>query len=132
MRRKTEKTLARHAKKTKVATQDASAKIVAAKIKADALKVLTKLAGPRADIETIMECGEWEDAHPITKRKLRTILKEVLAMCDEAEGKFGDKVPIQFSFDMSKLSRMSKEITQIKQRTKVKGVSLKVRATNFV
>ena len=51
MRRQTEKTLARHAKKAKVAPQDALSKIAVAKIRTDASKVLKGLSGPRAHLE---------------------------------------------------------------------------------
>ena len=73
IRCKADKTLVRHAKKAKVATQDASAKIAVAKIKTDASKVLARLAGPRAHIGAIMARGEWESVPPITKLLVRTI-----------------------------------------------------------
>ena len=47
-----------------------------------------------------------------------------MAMCDEAEGKFGDKVPIPFSFDMSELKRIKVQVQNTRKNTKVNGVRL--------
>ena len=55
--------------KTRVAQSWATANAVA-KIKADASKVLAKLAGPKVDIETYMERGEWESVPQFMKLKV--------------------------------------------------------------
>ena len=106
MRRQTEKTLARHAKKAKVAPQDALSKIAVAKIRTDASKVLRGLSGPRAHLEKIMERGDWESLPRFLQARVLTILAELLQMYNEAEGKFGDEVPSPLSFDMSAIRKM--------------------------
>ena len=101
--RKAENTSARHAKKAKVATLDVVAKIGVAQIKADASKVFQRLARPRAYIETITEHGKWESVPRSIQIKVQTIMPDLSAMYDEAEGKFGNEAPIPTSFDMSAL-----------------------------
>ena len=76
------------------------------KIKADATKVLARLAGPRADMETCMESGEWENVPRFVKLKVDNYLTELTAMHDEAKGKFSDREPIPLSFDMSTLNKI--------------------------
>ena len=88
------------AKKARVATQNAIAKI-----KTDASKVLAKLTGPKVDIDTIMERGEWERYPTIMKVQVQNCLKELSAMYDEAKSKFGDRVPIPLSFDMAAVNK---------------------------
>ena len=114
MRRKAEKEVeakaAADAKKAKVATQNAIAKI-----KTDALKVLAKSAGPNVDIETIMERGEWERYPTIMKVQIQNCLKELSAMYDEAKSKFGDRVPIPLSFDMAALNKIVADIKTIQK-----------------
>ena len=117
MRRKAKKEAeakaAADAKKAKVATQNA-----VAKIKSDASKVLAKLAGPRADIETSMERGEWESVPPFMELKVQNCLKELSAMYDEAKRKFGDRVPTPFSFDMSTVNKIVSRSKYIKRSLK--------------
>ena len=77
-----------------------------AKIKADATKVLAKLAGPRVDIETCMQSDEFQKAPPLLQIKVENYMKEVTTMYDEAKGKYGDREPIPFSFNMSTLNKI--------------------------
>ena len=107
---------ATESKKAKTETQDAFAKIAFAKIKADASKVLAKLAGPRALIETITEHGKWESVPRSMQITVQTIMPELSAMYDEAEGKFSDPDPIPFNFDMAFVGKMVKRVKYIRGR----------------
>ena len=94
-----------------------------AKIKADASKVLAKLAGPIVDIETYMERHEWESVPQLTKLKVENYLKELSAMYDEAKGKFSDLVPIPFSFDMCTLNKIVSDSKSLQKSFKELGPS---------
>ena len=121
MRHQTEKTLARHAKKAKVATQDAYAKIIAEQIKTDAAKVLARLTFPRTYIAIITERGDWESVPLYLQRYVQKFQKKLSAMHDEAEGKIGDEVPIPFSFDMSEFAAIQQGMDYIRRKLKKLG-----------
>ena len=114
MRRKVEKEAeakaTADAKKARVATQNAIAKI-----KTDASKVLEKLAGPKADIETIKERGEWDGYSTITKLQVEHCLKELSAVYDEAKSKFAARLPIELSFDMAAVNKIVAETKSIQK-----------------
>ena len=79
---------------------------------------MAKSAGPKVDIETYMARDEWKSVPQFTKIKVENHLKELLAMNDEAKGKFSDLVPIPFSFDMSTLKKIVSESKSIQQSLK--------------
>ena len=108
--------------KTRVAQSWATANAVA-KIKAYASKVLAKLVGPNVDIETYMERGEWESVPQFMKLKVENCLKELSAMYGEAKGKFSDRDPIPFSFDMSTLNKIVSDSKSIQKSFKEFGQS---------
>ena len=77
-----------------------------AKIKADASKVLAKLASPKVGIEQYMQRGEWASVPQFMKLRAENYLQELTAMYDEAKGKFSDREPEPFSFDMAMLNKI--------------------------
>ena len=91
------------------------------KIKVVAAVMLAKLAGPTSYIETFVERGEWERIPRIMKLTVQTTVKELSAMYDEAEGKFRDRVPIPFSFDMSTVNKIVTKSKYIKRSLKELG-----------
>ena len=108
--------------KTSEAQSWATANAVA-KIKADASKVLAKMAGPKADIETYTERGEWDSGPQFMKLKVENCLKELSAMYGEAKGKFIDRDPIPLSFDMSTLNKIVSDSKSIQKSFKEFGQS---------
>ena len=113
--RKAENTSAWHAKKAKVATLDVVAKVGVAQIKADASKVFQRLARPRAYIKTITEHGKWESVPRSLQITVQTIMTELSAMYDEAEGKLSDPDPIPFSFDMASVGKVVQRVSYIRR-----------------
>ena len=79
------------------------------------------MAGPKVDIETIMERGEWERYPTITKVQVQNCLKELSAMYDEAKSKFADRVPIQLSFDMAAVNKIVADIKSIQKSLNALG-----------
>ena len=98
------------AKKAKVAALNA-----AAKVKTEATKVLAKLAGPMADIETLLERCKSENVAPLMTLKVENCLKSLSAMYDEAKGKFADRAPTPLSFDMPTLNKIVSECKSIQK-----------------
>ena len=90
----------------------------AAKVKTEATKVLAKLAGPMADMETIMERCKSENVAPFMTLKVENCLKSLSAMYGEAKGKFSDRDPIPFSFDMSTLNKIVSDSKSIQKSFK--------------
>ena len=76
------------------------------------------MAGPRVDIETCMESGEWENVPRFVKLKVDNYLTELTAMHDEAKGKLSDREPIPLSFDMSTLNKIVSDGKSIQKSVK--------------
>ena len=95
----------------------------AAKVKTEATKVLAKLAGPMADIETIMERCKAENVAPFMKLKVENCLKSLSAMYGEAKGKFADRAPTPLSFDMPTLNKIVSDSKSIQMSLKELGQS---------
>ena len=111
----------------KAAADARKAKVLAAnavaKIKSDASKVLAKLASSTVHIEQYMERGEWESVPQFMKLKVENYLEELSAMYGEAKGKFSDRDPIPFSFDMSTLNKIVSDSKSIQKSLKEVGQS---------
>ena len=73
------------------------------------------MAGPKVDIETSMERGEWESVPQFMELKVVNYLKELSAMYGEAKGKFADRVPTPLSFDMPTLNKIVSECKSIQK-----------------
>ena len=87
----------------------------AAKVKTEATKVLAKMAGPMADIETLMERCKSENVAPFMTLKVENCLKSLSAMYGEAKGKFADRAPTPLSFDMPTLNKIVSECKSIQK-----------------
>ena len=76
---------------------------------------------PRTYTAIITERGDWESVPLFLQRYVQKFLKDLSAMHDEAEGKFGDEDPTPFRFKLCAVEKLKRRINYIKKQLKELG-----------